>query len=158
MAKIDIDLFKFATGSILGAPGELAGEDAVNYVAVLLEISRVGGVSVEERKFQFFVERNLGIEAEEIEQGRAKAKEHEGALADLVSGINDPEIRVHLFRDAYLMTLVGGLDNVELQVMDRLAGALGLSRSLANKIFKMVDDLVQLHKDFLDVLEQAGIE
>ena len=158
LARKEIDLLEFATGSILGGPEDLAGEKAINYVAVLLEIGRIGGVSVEERKFEYFVESNLGIEAKEIEQGRQKARDHEGALGELVGGIQDQEYRVYLFRDAYLMTLVhNGLSTVEWSALERLSGALGLSTGLAKKIVRMVDDLVQLHKDFLDVLEEAGI-
>ena len=159
MARKDIDLIKFATGSILGGPEDLTGEKAVNYVAVLLEIGRIGGASVEERKFEYFVERNLGIKPQEVEQGRQKARDNEGALGELVAWIDDPAYRVYLFRDSYLMAVVhNGLNNIEWHALERLSGALGLSTSLTDKIVKMVDDLVQLHEDFLDVLEEAGIE
>ncbi len=159
MAKKDLDLFELSTRAILGPPNNLSGEDAVNYVALLLEIAQVGGTSVAERKFQFFVERNLGIKPEEIERGREKAQAHQGALSELVSGITDPEVCVFLFRDAYMMTLVhNDSDSVEWRILERLSGALGLSTSLAKKIVKMVDDIVKLHRDFLDVLEEAGIE
>lgn len=159
MAKQDLDIFELSTCAILAPPDELSGQDAVNYVALLLEISRVGGASVAERKFQYFVERNLGIKPEEIERGREKAKTSQGALGELVSGITDPEVRVYLFRDAYLMTLVHeDSDSVEWQILERLSGALGLSTSLAKKIVRMVDDMVKLHEDFLAVLEEAGIK
>ncbi len=159
MAKKDLDFFEFSTRAIFGPPSDLSGEDAANYVAVLLEISRVGGASVDERKFQYSIEHNLGIEPEEIERGREKAQTHQGELGELVSGITNPEVCVYLMRDAYLMTLVhNGSDSVEWQILERLSGALGLSTSLTKKIVKMVDDSLKLHRDFLAVLEEAGIE
>jgi hypothetical protein len=159
LAKRELDLYGLSTCAILGPPQELTGEDAVNYVAALLEISRVGSMSVEKQQFQYYVESNLGIEPLEIELGREKAATHRGALSELVSGIENPEVCAYLFRDAYLMTLMHkGGDCVEWMILERLSGALGLSASLAKKIVKMVDDLVKLHRDFLDVLEEAGIE
>ena len=159
MAIKELDLYGLSTCAILGPPGQLVGEDAINYVAVLLEIARVGGMSVEEHQFQYFVEYNLGIQPYEVDAGQMKAASHQGALSELVGGIENPETRAYLFRDAYLMILAHeGGDNVEWQILERLSGALGLSTSLAKKIVKMVDDLLQLHKDFRLVLEEAGIK
>ncbi len=158
MAKKELDLYGLSTCAILNLPEKLSGQDAVNYVAALQEIVRVGEASIEEHQFRYFVEYNLGIEPLEVELGREKAAAHQGALSELVSGIDDPEVRAYLFRDAYLMTLVHeGGDSVEWRILERLSGALGLSTSLAKKIVRMVDDLVKLHKDFVEVLEEAGI-
>lgn len=114
---------------------------------------------MEEREFLSTVTANLGISGEDAGKGAQKAKENEGAIGELVSGIEDREYCVALFRDAYLMSLLNdGTDNVEWQVLERLSGALGLSTSLANKIVAMVDGLFNLREAYLEVLEEAEID
>ena len=143
------DLLALVSKFILKSTVELPEEKLIYYIATLKEIARMGGVSVKEQNFTNYLESSLGLSRELIQKADQLVNEKSLSMGELVAGIKEPEYRVCILRDAYLMARMDDkVDQSEWLALERLAGALGLSESLARKVINLVDDIIELHHEF----------
>jgi len=151
-----MDMLALAPKFILDTGAEVSEENLVNYVAVLKEIARIGGVSVEEQKFGEYITSSLGISKDIVSKADRLINEESMSLGELVSRIKEPEYRVCILRDAYIMAMMDDkIDHVEWLALERLAGTLGLSSHTSRKIMNLVDDIIKLQKEFKKLTRQA---
>lgn len=144
-----IDLLSLTPKFILDSGAEIPEEKVVNYIATLLEVARMGGITVEEHMFGEYIVSSLGLSQEVIRKAERLIEEESLSMGELTARIEEPELRICILRDAYVMAMMDNkVDHVEWLALERLAGALGLSHKLANKVTKLVDDIVALQKEF----------
>ena len=151
------DLLSLTTKFILDSGAEITEGKLVNYIATLMEIARMGGVSVEEQKFSEYIVSSLGLSPDVIQKAERLIDEESLSMGELVARIEEPELRVCILRDAYVMAMMDDkVDHVEWLALERLAGALGLSHKLAKKITELVDNIVELQKEFEKLAKKAS--
>ncbi len=150
------DLLGLTTKFILDSRAEIPEEKLVNYLATLLEIARIGGVSVEEQLFSEYIVSSLGLSPDVIRKAERLIDRESLSMGELVARIEEPELRVCILRDAYMMAMMDDkVDHVEWLALERLAGALGLSNHLAKKITELVDNIVELQKELGKLAKRA---
>ena len=150
------DLLGLTTKFILDSRAEIPEEKLVNYLATLLEIARIGGVSVEEQIFSEYIVSSLGLSPDVIHKAERLIDRESLSMGELVARIEEPELRVCILRDAYVMAMMDDkVDHVEWLALERLAGALGLSHHLAKKITELVDNIVELQKELGKLAKKA---
>ena len=150
------DLLGLTTKFILDSRAEIPEEKLVNYLATLLEIARIGGVSVEEQIFSEYIVSSLGLSPDVVHKAKRLIDRESLSMGELVARIEEPELRVCILRDAYMMAMMDDkVDHVEWLALERLAGALGLSNHLAKKITKLVDNIVELQNELGKLAKKA---
>ena len=151
-----LDLLSLTPKFILDSDAEIPEEKFVNYLATLLEVARMGGVSVEENKLGEYIVSSLGISPDVIQRAERLLEEESVSIGELVATMEEPELRVCILRDAYVMAMMDEkVDHMEWMVLERLAGALGLSHKLAEKVTQMIDGIVELQEE-LDKLTKRS--
>ena len=151
-----VDLLSLTPKYILDSEVEIPEEKLVNYLATLLEVARMGGVSVEEHKLGEYIVSSLEISPDVVQQAARLIEEEALSIGELVARIEEPVLRVCILRDAYMMAMMDEkVDHMEWMALERLAGALGLSHKLAEKVTQMVDSAVELQKE-LDKLTKRS--
>ncbi|MBW1696367.1 MAG: TerB family tellurite resistance protein [Deltaproteobacteria bacterium] len=152
-----VDLLNLTPKFIMDSDAEIPEEKIVNYLAALLEVARMGGVSVEEHKLSEYLVSALGLSPEVIRRAARLIEEQSLSMGELVARIEEPELRVCILRDAYVMAMMDEkVDHMEWMALERLAGALGLSHKIAEKVTKMVDSLVELHKELDKLVKKSS--
>lgn len=152
----DSDLLALSSNFILESAHELSEEEVIDYIAVLHEVARIHGVTMEEKKFETYLISALGVNTKIVQKALKIATDQSNAFGNLVARIKNPAYRVCLFRDAYLMFRQDKVvDQVEWLALDRLSGALGLPEKLSRKVLKLVDDLINLQHEFQKLLTSA---
>ncbi|OGG04762.1 MAG: hypothetical protein A3F83_03520 [Candidatus Glassbacteria bacterium RIFCSPLOWO2_12_FULL_58_11] len=150
------DLLILTPNFILEPARELTEEELIDYIAVLHEVARIHGVTMEEKKFETYLISSLGVNTKIVQKALQIAADQSNAFGNLVARIKDPAFRVCLFRDAYLMFRQDKVvDQVEWLALDRLGGALGLPEKLSRKVIQLVDDLIQLQHEFHKLASSA---
>jgi len=152
----DTDLLALSSNFILESSQELTEVEVVDYIAVLHEVARIHGISVEEKKFETHLISALGVNTKIVQKALKIAADQSNVFGNLVGRIKNPAYRVCLFRDAYLMFRQDKVvDQVEWLALDRLSGALGLPEKLARKVIQLVDDHVNLQQEFQKLVKSA---
>lgn len=149
------DLLSLTTRFILDSGAEIPEEKLVNYLATLLKIARLGGISVEEQMFSEYIVSSLSLSQDVIQKAKRLIDEESLSMGELVARI-ETELRVCILRDAYVMAMMDDkVDHVEWLALERLAGALGLSHNLAKKVTELVDNIVELQKELERLAKKA---
>jgi len=150
------DLLSLTTRFILDSGAEIPEEKLVNYLATLLEIARLGGISVEEQMFSEYIVSSLSLSPDVVQKAKRLIGDESLSMGELVARIEEPELRVCILRDAYVMAMMDDkVDHVEWLAIERLAGALGLSYNLAKKVTELVDSIVELQKELEKLAKKA---
>lgn len=152
----DSDLLALTSNLFLESSQELNEEEVVDYIAILHEVARIHGVTLEEKKFETYLISALGVNTKIVQKALKIAADQSNSFGNLVARIKNPAYRVCLFRDAYLMFRQDKVvDQVEWLALDRLSGALGLPEKLSRKVIQVVDDHINLQREFQKLLNSA---
>jgi len=152
-----VDLLSLTPKYILNSEVEIPEEKLVSYLATLLEVARMGGVSVEEHKLGEYIVSSLEISPDVVQRAARLIEEEALSIGELVARIEEPVLRVCILRDAYVMAMMDEkVDHLEWMALERLAGALGLSHKLAKKITQFVDSMVEVQNELDELTERSS--
>lgn len=114
-------------GYRLEEPAALKRELQVGYLAALLRIAGIDGVSEEQGRFVERAAADLGLDAEGIQQARERAGDASVPTERFLERLADGGLKACLVRDAYLVAAVDGdVAEGELEALESLADALGV--------------------------------
>jgi len=147
MTKIH-DLLSLVPKFIFHSEKQIGEEKLVRYLAALMEAARMSGVSPEEQYLLTYLEDSLGLSTGVVGKARKLTESQAMTFGELLAGIEEPELRICILRDAYVMARMDKkIDNIEMLSLERLGGALGLSEGTVEKVVELVDTLFAVKQE-----------
>ena len=144
MVKIK-DLLGLVPKYIFESKKEIGEDKLVRYIAAVMEAARMEGVSLEEQHLVEYLVESLHLSGDGVEKAKKLIGRGTASFGELLAGIEEPELRVCILRDAYAMVRQDkNVDNVEMLSMERLGAALGLSERLVGKVTGLVDAMYDI--------------
>lgn len=135
----------------------LAREDLAHYLGVLMRVARIGEVSLLERDLAVPIARLLGATEEQTMKAINLADDDSLGLGDLVAPLKHRVTRLCLFRDACRMACADGVVVVEeSEILQQLAGQLGLDPDLAGEISDQVKVAWFTQNAFLELVRKEA--
>ncbi len=108
--------------------GEVGPRDREDYLAALVRLAAIDGVTEPEELVIAEAAAGLGLDRAAVEDARRRAADRTVQTESLVSGVRDPGLRVCLLRDAYRLAAADGqVTLAEMGELARLASVLGVA-------------------------------
>jgi hypothetical protein len=108
--------------------GEVGPRDRQDYLAALVRLAAIDGVTEPEELVIAEAAAGLGLDRAAVEEARRRASDRAVQTESLVAGVRDPGLRVCLLRDAYRLAAADGqVTLAEMGELARLASVLGVA-------------------------------